>query len=107
MLGWFGRSDINEGVKEYGATPGALLVDVRTAEEYADGHIAGSVNLPLGNLDAISHLVREETPLFVYCYSGARSGSAVAAFRRMGYTSVRNIGGIASWRGPVTKGTGA
>lgn len=105
MFGWFGGADINAGVKEYGETPGAVLLDVRTEEEYAEGHIAGSVNLPLGTLGGIEELAQVETPLFVYCYSGARSGSAAAALKRMGYTSVHNIGGIASWRGPVTKET--
>ena len=105
MFGLFGGADINAGVKECKETPGALLLDVRTEEEYAAGHIAGSVNLPLGTLDGITDLAGEETPLFVYCRSGARSGSAVAALKRMGYTGARNIGGIVSWRGPVTKET--
>ena len=43
------------------------------------------------------------TPLYVYCYSGARSGQAAAALRRMGYTNVKNIGGIASWRGAIER----
>ena len=43
----------------------------------------------------------KETPLFGYCYSGARSGQAVHVLRRMGYANVKNIGGIAAWTGEV------
>jgi len=45
----------------------------------------------------------KETPLFVYCYSGARSGQAVHVLRRMGYVNVKNIGGIATWTGAVER----
>ena len=45
----------------------------------------------------------KETPLFVYCYSGARSGQAVHVLRRMGYANVKNIGGIAAWTGEVER----
>ena len=43
----FQQADIDQGVKEYLATPGAVLLDVRTSEEYRDGHIPGSKNVPL------------------------------------------------------------
>ena len=43
----------------------------------------------------------KDTPLFVYCYSGARSRQAAGALRRMGYSNVKNIGGIAAWKGKV------
>ena len=41
---FFKQADINQGVKEYTATPGAVLLDVRTSEEYRGGHIPGSKN---------------------------------------------------------------
>ena len=50
ILDIFKRPDINAGVEEYRNNPGALLVDVRGADEYRQGHIPGSVNLPLSGL---------------------------------------------------------
>lgn len=105
MFGFLKRTDIHAGVEQCRSTPGAVLLDVRTPEEYADGHIPGSVNIPLNNLGDVSQVARQDTPLFVYCRSGARSASATAALEQDGYSSVTNIGGIASWRGPVEKGS--
>ena len=96
--------DIHAGLAQFEAVPGAVLLDVRTPEEYAQGHIPGSRNLPLDALDGVGQVVPEqETPLFVYCLSGARSRSAVSALQRMGY-SAENIGGISSYRGEIERG---
>ena len=96
--------DIGEGVKTCKATAGAVLLDVRETDEYAAGHIPGSVNLPLSAISAASKRVpAKDTPLFVYCLSGNRSGSAVGALKSMGYTNVTNIGGIRSWRGEIER----
>ena len=105
MFGFFKRTDINAGVEQYRSTSGAVLLDVRTAEEYAGGHIPGSVNVHLGKLEGVDQIAKKDTPLFVYCYSGARSANAAAELEGNGYESVRNIGGIAGWRGPVEKGS--
>ena len=95
-------ADINKGVAEYQATPGALLVDVRNPEEYASGHIPGSISIPLAALPArYSERGAPDTPLFVHCLSGGRSGQAVSFLKRAGYTNVKNIGGINAYRGKV------
>ena len=99
---FFKQSDINQGVKEFAATPGAVLLDVRTPEEYREGHIPGSKNVPLQSLDKVTGFVNnQDTPVFVYCHSGARSAQAVSALHRMGYNNVKNIGGIAAYTGRV------
>ena len=97
-------TDINQGVKEYNATDGAVLLDVRTSSEYAEGHIPGSKNLPLQSIDKVERMIENKaTPIFVHCLSGARSRQAAAVLQQMGYTNVKNIGGIASYTGKVEK----
>ncbi len=97
-------ADINAGVAEYETIDGAVLLDVRTAEEYRDGHIDGSVNLPLDRISFIEDMVKDKsTPLYVHCYSGSRSGRAVSYLKQMGYTNAANIGGISSYRGKVIR----
>lgn len=94
--------DINEGLKEYGKTDGAVLLDVRTPQEYQAGHIPGSKNIPLQEISRVSAAVSgKDTPLFVYCHSGARSRQAVDGLRRMGYWNAKNIGGISAYAGRV------
>ncbi len=98
----FRQPDINQGVEEYRAVPRAILLDVRTPEEYGGGHVPGSRNLPLQQIEKITSIAeKKETPLFVYCQSGARSRQAVSLLQRMGYENVNNIGGMAAYRGKV------
>ena len=93
---------IDEGVAEFRATPNALLVDVRTPEEYAEGHIPGSMNIPLAALPArMDELGELDRPLFVHCLSGGRSAQAVMFLKREGFTNVKNIGGINAYTGKV------
>ena len=97
-------ADINTGIAEYEANVGAVLLDVRTAEEYRDGHIDGSVNIPLDRISSVDNIIKDKsTPLYVHCLSGGRSGQAVSYLKQMGYTNVKNIGGISSYGGKVVK----
>lgn len=101
---FFKQPDINQGVMDCKAAPGAVLLDVRTPQEYGEGHIPGSRNVPLQGLDSVESIIGgKETPLFVYCHSGARSRQAVSILKSKGYTNVTNIGGIAAWIGKVEK----
>jgi len=94
--------DINQGVKEYGGLEGAVLLDVRTPQEYREGRIPGSINIPLQSLSTADQIpAGKDAPLFVYCYSGARSSQAVRLLAGMGYTNTKNIGGIAAYKGKV------
>jgi len=98
------QPDINQGVKEYTATPGAVLLDVRTSEEYRGGHIPGSKNVPLQTIDKVASVAEnKDTVLYVYCQSGARSRQATSMLQGMGYTNVNNIGGIAAYSGKVAR----
>lgn len=96
--------DINREVAAFRETPGGVLLDVRTPQEYGDGHIPGSVNAPLQTLGGGDPLpAGRDTPLFVYCHSGARSSQAVRLLTGMGYTNAKNIGGIAAYTGKVER----
>ena len=93
--------DINKGVDRAGRTKGAVLIDVREADEYAAGHIPGAVNVPVDNLGCIEY--GKETPLFLYCLSGVRSLKAAFILKRMGFGKTRSIGGISGYRGTLEK----
>jgi phage shock protein E len=80
---------------------GATLIDVRTPEEYASGHITGSMNIDIKNPafeDNVAML--DKTKQYaVYCASGVRSGKAADLMRKAGFTSVYTlIGGIKTWK---------
>lgn len=92
----FRRPDLEEGLERWRAVPGAVLLDVRTPEEFRTGHVPGAVNLPMDRL-AEGNLPQDR-PIFAYCLSGARSAQACAWLKRRGYEAV-NLGGIGGYRG--------
>ena len=101
---FFKQPDVNRGVKEFQRTSGAVLLDVRTPEEYRSGHIPGSRNIPLQTIDRVCSVAEnKDTTLYVYCQSGARSRQAAGVLKQMGYTNVNNIGGIAAYAGKVER----
>ena len=82
------------------AAKGAQLVDVRTPEEYADGHLKGSVNININSGDFEQKLgkLNKDVPVFVYCRSGGRSARAASKMESMGFKKVYNMdGGITAW----------
>ena len=88
-------TDINRGVLEFQATPGAVLLDVRSRQEYDRRHIEKSVSLPVSELDRAEELIPDHSvPLYVYAYGGETSAKAVSRLKKMGYSNVRDIGGI-------------
>ena len=96
--------DLAQGLAEFEKTPGAVLLDVRTPEEYAGGHIAGSRNLPLQVITQVEdEIPQKDTPVFVYCQSGGRSRRAAAFMEKIGYTCVKNIGGLAGYNGALER----
>ena len=99
----FSQKDINAGIRHFKKTENAVLLDVRTEREYANGHIQGSRNIPLDSISRIDTIVSDKaTPLFVHCLSGGRSAEATSYLRKSGYTNVHDIGGINSYRGELT-----
>ena len=71
IFGFFKQADINAGVQEFLKTEKAVLLDVRTKEEYESGHIENSENIPLQQIQKVLDKITDKnTPLFVYCQSG-------------------------------------
>lgn len=91
------------GVTEFSAVltqPGVALIDVRTPEEFADGHIAGAVNIPVQQPDFATRIAQLDPTVTyaVYCRSGNRSQPAVAAMQKAGITTIYELeSGTKGW----------
>src|SRR5687768_6647900 len=82
------------------ATPGAVALDVREPDEYAQGAVPGAVHIPRGQLElqVEGKVPDRATPLVVYCAGGVRSALAAATLADLGYTDVVSvIGGFNRW----------
>lgn len=81
----------------------AKVIDVRTPEEYASGHVQGAVNIPVSEIETrISEVAKsKDTPLAVHCRSGGRSARAASKLRQMGYTNVKDLGSYANAKATV------
>ena len=78
--------------------PNVILLDVRTQEEFDEGHIPGAVCLPNEFITAEMHFPFEkDAEILVYCRSGRRSAEAASKLRSMGFTKVFDFGGILDW----------
>ena len=92
--------NINRGLEEYRSSPGAILVDVREADEFATGHIPGAMSAPLSTISNTT--LPKDAPLFLYCLRGSRSKRAAGILKKMGYT-VKSIGGISGYKGMIER----
>jgi len=84
-----------------------MLLDVRTPEEYAEGHIAGAKLIPVQVLSEHLNDVPKDKQVYVYCHSGARSARASKLLAANGFSHIENMeGGIVAWKAagyPVEK----
>lgn len=78
----------------------AILVDVRTVDEYNDNHIEGAANLPVDELDDnVDNTIKsKDSYVIVYCKSGARSHEAYEKLVSLGYKNVYDFGSIDNWK---------
>ena len=76
-----------------------IILDVRTPEEYAQGHIPGAVLIPDTEIELLAEkeLPDKDQLLLVYCRSGRRSKLASEALVKLGYTNIKEFGGIIDW----------
>ena len=75
---------------------GATIIDVRTKAEYQQGHIRGSVNIPLNNFSNHYSKLNKSKPIITCCASGARSAQAKSILKANGFSEVHNGGGWSS-----------
>lgn len=103
-------SDVKTFSEELKKTPDALVLDVRTPEEFNGGHLENAVNVDWnGNgFDSWSGKIDKEANIFIYCLSGGRSGAAASALRQAGFRHVTEMeGGIMKWKAAGLPLTGA
>ena len=76
-----------------------VLLDAREREEYDDGHIPGAILIPYTEIEnqAEEMLPNKDKQILVYCRSGRRSKIAAEALSKLGYTKVKEFGGIIDW----------
>jgi rhodanese-related sulfurtransferase len=88
-------SDANAMIQ---SSPNLLVVDVRTPQEYAQGHLKGATNIPLSDLPLRIGGLDRNRPILVYCQTGVRSAQASAILVNAGFTQVYDMdGGITAW----------
>jgi thioredoxin 1 len=107
-----GQQDLSasEFQKAMSAESDAQILDVRTIDEFQNGHIEGAINADVNSaaFQQIASDLNKDKTVFVYCLSGARSASAAGMLKEMGFKSIVNLtGGMLSWRSanlPVATG---
>lgn len=97
--GYYKNISPSKGRKQLKQDPNILLIDVRNQEEYSEGHIPNSINIPLEVLEwEISNLqLSPYVPIMVYCKTGIRATSAACILVSLGFITVYNLGGIQRW----------
>jgi phage shock protein E len=90
-----GARKMASGIVKQKIEAGAIIIDVRTPEEFRDGAYPGARNIPVSNLGTRLAEIPKDKPVVLYCASGARSASAARAMKQAGFVDVINAGGLA------------
>ena len=92
------RPDVSGDEARALVAAGARLIDVRSAEEFAAGHVAGATNVPVAEIAArASEIGVADSKVVVYCATGVRSARAAQILRSRGWTDVHDLGGMKRW----------
>ena len=95
---------MDEAVDQMQESENYVIVDVRTLDEYNEGHIPGAICIPNESIeDCPKELPDLDQDIFVYCRSGKRSQQAAKKLVDLGYTHVYEMGGILDWNGDIEK----
>lgn len=102
MFGLFGKkTDFMTLLQEAKETKNAVVIDVREPDEYMQGHVPGSINIPTSQINAVKY--EKDTPLYLYCLSGGRSKMAMGFLEQKGFQNVKNMGAIGQYQGELEK----
>lgn len=99
--GYYSKLEAREFYDKVNTIQNIQIVDVRTPEEFAEGHIAGAVNVDWKNDDFENQIYKldKNKPVFVYCMSGRRSAKAVSKMKILGFSNISEMfGGMEAWR---------
>ena len=82
-----------------------IILDVRTIDEYNDGHIPNAICIPNETIgeEVINKLPNKDQLILIYCRSGNRSKQAANKLQELGYTNLIEFGGIIDWKGEIVK----
>ena len=96
-----------EAAKILAEQEGYILLDVRTQQEFAEGHIPGAICVPNETIGEgeIPELPQKDQLILVYCRSGNRSKQAAEKLAQLGYTNIVEFGGINTWTGETVSGS--
>ena len=85
------------------ANPDAIILDVRTPEEYHKKHIPGALLVPIEDIRGgnLSKLPDKDATILIYCWTGRRAEDAAEFLIKRGYTKIYEFGGLIDWNGPV------
>ena len=96
---------MSEAVKMMETEKNYIILDVRRADEFAEGHIPGAINVAneVIGTEEIPELPDKSQLILVYCRSGRRSTEASEKLVKLGYTNIVECGGILDWKGEIEK----
>ena len=96
---------MSEAVKMMETEKNYIILDVRRADEFAEGHIPGAINVAneVIGTEEIPELTDKSQLILVYCRSGRRSKEASEKLVKLGYTNIVEFGGILDWKGEIEK----
>lgn len=90
------KLDVQQAVEKMNKSKKFIIVDVRTAKEYYDGHVENAVLMPMQEMDTMAEkiLPNKKQTIFLYCRTGRRSNIVAQKLIESGYKSVYDIGGV-------------
>lgn len=96
---------MNDIVKIMEENKDYVIVDVRTPDEYKEGHIPNAINIPNETInETVYNKLKDKNQLIlIYCRSGSRSRQAAYKMQKLGYTNLVDFGGIINWKGKIEK----